>query len=79
MSGKRTNGRIAHTKKKNTRKQFYLSRLWGAHDAFELRLEFGSIKNVPFMHVLKLVYTQKRVNEIAYPSHSVFARLSIPT
>lgn len=78
MSGKRTNGRIPHTKWKNPRRKYALNRMWDAHDAFDLRAEFACRKDVPFTYWLKTMYSAKRVYDLIYPAHSIFEILSKP-
>ena len=79
MSGKRTNGRIPHTKWKNPRRKYALNRMWDAHDAFDLRAEFACRKDVPFTYWLKTMYSAKRVYVSKfYQAHPIFAMLPKP-
>ena len=81
MSGKRTNGRIPHTKWKNPRRKYALNRMWDAHDAFDLRAEFARRNDVPFTYC-ETMYSAKRVTwtvpAFFYQAHPIFAMLPKP-
>lgn len=81
MSGKRTRGRGPFRKNPKP-KPGRLNRIWGAHNAFSLRLKYGSMRHhrmFVMQDFLKKMYTQSRVTALAYPSHPIFAKVSIPT
>ena len=78
MSGKRTNGRGPFRKNPKP-KPGRLNRLWGAHDAFALRLKYRSMRHhrqFVMQDFLKQMYQQKHVNKLAYPNHPLFQMLS---